>query len=89
MALLSFVCLAAEQCKGTTRAGARCKKRTSDPSGYCNMHRTTKSTVSTKGTAAETSTAKATAGQCTAITKKGARCKRDAAAGSNKCWQHK
>lgn len=87
--LFAFACLAAEQCKGTTQAGARCKKRTSDAGGYCTLHRQTKSSTEQKDAAVKTSAAKATFSQCTAATKKGERCKRKAAAGSDKCWQHK
>lgn len=29
----------ARQCKGVTAKGERCKRRTSDPSGYCYSHR--------------------------------------------------
>lgn len=28
-----------QQCKGTTKKGARCKSKTKDPSGFCRMHK--------------------------------------------------
>lgn len=39
IALLTAAALAAAvQCKGVTQKGARCRNRTTNPSGYCHLH---------------------------------------------------
>jgi len=37
-ALVVVAVIAASQCRGTTKKGARCKNQTNNASGYCYLH---------------------------------------------------
>ncbi len=76
------------QCKGTTKVGDRCKKKTLSTSGYCNLHEyqfntnLNNATVSTKKQKISQSV------QCSGLTKSGNRCKHMTYSPNGKCFQH-
>src|SRR5450759_3173211 len=77
----------AVQCKGIAKStSVRCKNKTTNANGYCNVHQgqvsgINNNTISTSPSSGD--------GRCQAITQAGTRCKRKAEAGSIYCWQHK
>ena len=77
----------AVQCKGIAKStGVRCKNKTTNENGYCNVHQgqangTINSTIINSSSSGD--------GRCQAITQAGTRCKRKAEEGSIYCWQHK
>jgi endonuclease G len=81
------------QCKGNTKAGAQCKNKTQDPSGYCYLHNSQQtpqqSTTNTNTqTAPAKSTTKSTSVQCSGTTKAGSRCKNMTTNSNGRCYQH-
>lgn len=86
---------AAVQCNGITKAGARCKKKTLDLSGYCYNHegQTNSASLKSNTTVIESNPNKTTksnsaAVQCSGTTKSGKGCKRMTTNASGRCYQH-
>lgn len=82
------------QCNGFTKAGARCKNKTLNTSGYCYLHeeqinnkslRTSPSTT-TKPRSSNNSNSKSV--QCSGTTNADNRCKRMTSSSSRRCYQH-
>ena len=77
---------ASVQCNGTTKAGVRCRKTTTDPSGFCYLHQSQSGSGGSErqnvGARSETSS------QCNGTTKKGARCRRMTRSPNGYCYQH-
>lgn len=73
----------ATQCLGNTKAGERCKNKTTNQNGFCHVHQS--QTGSDPGPVPEK---KASSTQCTATTKAGNRCKRMTTYENGRCWQH-
>jgi endonuclease G, mitochondrial len=74
------------QCKGITKAGERCKNRTTNTNGYCYLHQ---SQASDAPQQVQPSGNKRTVPvRCSAITKKGTQCTRMTYSPNGKCWQH-
>jgi len=64
------------QCKGTTKAGSRCRNMTKNPDGYCHVHAT--QAMSSAASATQETTQPAPSGataQCNGITQAGSRCR--------------
>ena len=81
------------QCKGITKAGAQCKNKTLDPSGYCHLHTTQQAPLqSTTNTDTQTAPAKSNTKsstvQCSGTTKACNRCKRTTTNSNGRCYQH-
>ncbi|MDP2359766.1 MAG: DUF5763 domain-containing protein [bacterium] len=72
------------RCLGTTQAGARCKRTTERPSGYCWQHEDQAGTRPWTEPAPDLPDAE----RCRAMTQRGTRCTRRATA-NGLCWQHK
>lgn len=77
---------ASVQCQGTTKAGTRCKKMTTDVSGFCYLHIGQSSgggsNLQNEEPRNNTST------QCLGTTKKGSRCSRMTRSPNGYCYQH-
>lgn len=73
---------AARQCAGTTQDGDRCRRRTTNSSGYCWQH--TQQTSPGNLQPARRSSAV----QCKGSTQSGSRCRRTTKNRSGYCWQH-
>lgn len=73
----------AVQCKSLTLDGDRCKRRTTNSSGYCWQHEEKRTDLR-----APTREKKSSAYRCTATTQSGTRCKRRTKNRSGRCWQH-
>jgi endonuclease G len=74
------------QCKGTTKAGARCRKTTKDESGFCYLHQSQSGGSSVNRQNSENRSETST--QCNGTTKKGARCRRMTRSPNGYCYQH-
>jgi len=74
------------QCKGTTKAGAQCKNKTTNANGYCYAHQSQASGVEPQNK--NTSERLKVSVRCSAITKKGTQCSRMTYSPNGKCWQH-
>ena len=74
------------QCNGTTKAGNRCKKMTTDESGFCYLHQTQSSNASSNRPTIENRSE--TSSQCQGKTKKGERCRRMTRSTNGYCYQH-
>lgn len=74
------------QCRGTTKAGARCRKTTKDESGFCYLHQSQagRSSVNSKSSKYRSETSS----QCNGTTKKGNRCRRMTRSPNGYCYQH-
>ena len=70
------------QCQGITKAGNRCKNKTSNPSGYCYQHEN-QSTINQSQ-----QEKRSTSIQCSATTKAGNRCKRMTYSPNGLCSSH-
>jgi endonuclease G len=75
----------AEQCKGVTQAGLRCKNKTKNANGYCHVHQ---SQAEGGNKSIEKAPRRAESVQCSGTTKSGARCKRMTKSPNGRCWQH-
>ncbi|MFH2140859.1 MAG: DNA/RNA non-specific endonuclease [Bacteroidota bacterium] len=73
------------QCKGVTNEGIRCRKYTTNTSGYCDTHKNQENKVDMTKLLPER---RAVAVQCSSITQKGTRCSRKTYSPNGKCWQH-
>jgi endonuclease G, mitochondrial len=73
------------QCKGNTKAVARCKNMTKNENGYCHLHQ---NQVYGMDKQVEKSARRSISVQCSAITQKGTRCKRMTKSPNGRCWQH-
>ena len=77
------------QCKGTTKAGQRCKNMTLNPNGYCYLHQNQAGGAPQQNNSIKTTSSKRTTSvRCSATTKKGARCSRMTHSPNGRCWQH-
>ena len=77
------------QCKGITKAGARCKNMTTNANGYCYAHQSQASgTEPQNNRIKNTSNRRTVSVRCSAITKKGTQCTRMTYSPNGKCWQH-
>ena len=74
------------QCNGTTKAGARCRKTTKDPSGFCYLH--INQTGSSSPSQSNIESKSPSSSQCLGTTKKGNRCRRMTRSPSGYCYQH-
>ncbi len=72
----------AQQCKGATKAGDRCRNTTKSENGYCHLHR------DQAGSSLTTPVIKTNSVQCAGRTQSGAQCKRMTTSPNGKCWQH-
>jgi endonuclease G, mitochondrial len=76
------------QCKGVTKAGARCKNMTTNPNGYCHLHQSQASGTQQQNNAVQpSSNRRIVPVRCSAITKKGTQCTRMTYSPNGKCWQ--
>jgi len=76
------------QCSGTTKAGARCKNKTLNESGYCHLHGDQKSGGSTIDQPSSAPAKRSTSVQCSGTTKAGTRCKHMTYNPNGRCHQH-
>ena len=78
------------QCLGTTKAGARCKSRTTHVSGFCHVHINQWNGAVQPSLEAqpEPQRKNATSTQCSGTTKAGNRCKRLTRNANGRCFQH-
>jgi hypothetical protein len=72
-----------QQCKGTTKTGARCKNQTNNASGYCYIHESQAS-----GSYGSSSQSKGAYVRCSATTKAGTQCKHMTSNANGRCYQH-
>ena len=79
-----------QQCHGITKAGARCRKTTTDPSGYCYLHANHAGSNNNfnNGSSSNVESRSSTSTQCLGTTKKGARCRRMTRSPNGYCYQH-
>jgi len=70
------------QCKGITKAGERCKNKTTTESGYCYIHENAQKNQEDKKEKRKVSV------QCSGTTKAGTRCKRKTYSPNGRCFQH-
>ena len=76
------------QCKGTTKAGAKCKNKTLSASGYCHQHINQQQTNSgVQSTPAKTGR-KPVSVQCSGTTKASTHCKHMTYSPNGRCFQH-
>jgi len=71
-----------DQCHGTTKAGARCRNKTTHSTGMCYLHEEGSTQVKTSQDGSKQVV------QCSGITKAGNRCKRMTTDASGRCYQH-
>ncbi|MCX6251420.1 MAG: DNA/RNA non-specific endonuclease [Bacteroidetes bacterium] len=77
------------QCKGITKAGARCKNMTLNPNGYCHLHQSQAGVIQQQNNIVKPSSSRRTVPvRCSTITKKGTQCSRMTYSPNGKCWQH-
>jgi len=77
------------QCQGKTKAGNRCKNKTTNPNGYCYLHQSQVGGVQTQDNQIQRASIKLTTSvECSATTKKGKQCSRMTYSPNGKCWQH-
>ena len=76
------------QCKGTTKDGDRCKNKTLNPSGYCNLHEYQQDPKSNNNQTQIKSDRRAISVQCSGTTKSGTRCKNMTYSPNGRCFQH-
>ena len=76
------------QCQGITKSGSRCKKMTSNPSGYCYQHESQQSKNTINQTQPEKSERRSFSVQCSATTQAGNRCKRLTFSPNGRCSSH-
>lgn len=79
------------QCKGITKAGARCKNMTTNPNGYCYQHQSQYCGTQAPeviNASEKSSNRRTTPVRCSAMTKKGTQCTRMTYSPNGKCYQH-
>ncbi len=83
------------QCKGITKAGNRCKNKTTNASGYCYHHVGQQKDAVNENKSPQTNIKpnnnqekKSSTVQCSGTTKAGNRCKRMTSNASGRCYQH-
>ena len=79
------------QCQGKTKAGNRCKNKTTNLNGYCYQHQSQAGGVQTTpaNVAPEKSSSRRTTSvRCSATTKKGIQCSHMTYSPNGLCWQH-
>lgn len=80
---------ASVQCKGITKAGAQCRNRTFQESGFCHVHSNQADGQNVGGENEKQKPFKqSTSVQCSGTTKAGSRCKRMTLDPSGRCYQH-